>query len=210
MKLKRLAWIFLLLCFISCSKEEEKVLKRIQYKGNYSKDFNDRNDLHLLSASNIGISPVKNRDDIEKHKTNLVEVQATKNYEIKELTHSVPFLIPKASQLLDRIGENFSDSLQSLNAPHYKLIVTSITRTKQDVKQLQRTNGNSTKNSAHLYGTTFDISWANYVKADKSKNTLTDEQLKKTLASVLRDLHKQDACYIKYEKKQACFHITVR
>ena len=36
------------------------------------------------------------------------------------------------------------------------------------------------------------------------------DTLKMVLSEVLRDLRKQDVCYIKYELKQGCFHITTR
>ena len=39
---------------------------------------------------------------------------------------------------------------------------------------------------------------------------LTEKRLKLVLAEVLRDLRKSDKCYIKYELKQGCFHITAR
>lgn len=66
-------------------------------------------------------------------------------------------------------------------------------------------------NSAHRYGTTFDISWVRYTKIDE-KDTLNidNDRLKMVLASVLRDQRKADRCYIKHERKQGCFHITVR
>jgi uncharacterized protein YcbK (DUF882 family) len=198
----------LLFCFVSCSKEKE--IKPIRYNGNYNKDFNDLNDLHLASALKIGIQPVANREAAEKIKSKLTEVKTQKHYEIEELSHSIPFLVPKAAKLLDKIAENFADSLKNLNAPHYKLIVTSVTRTQYDVKRLGRNNGNASKNSAHTYGTTFDISWKRFAKNDKNAGELNEDQLKMVLASVLRDLKKEGACYIKHEKKQACFHITAR
>ena len=36
------------------------------------------------------------------------------------------------------------------------------------------------------------------------------EYLRATLSQVLKDLHDEGACYVKYEKMQTCFHITVR
>lgn len=30
------------------------------------------------------------------------------------------------------------------------------------------------------------------------------------LAMVLRDLKREERCYVKHERKQGCFHITVR
>jgi uncharacterized protein YcbK (DUF882 family) len=200
--------LILLLLFSACSRE--KAIKPIRYNGSYNRDFNDLNELHLQAAAQIGIQPVVNREEAEKMKKKLREIKSGKNYEVDELTHSIPFLVPQATDLLTKIADNFADSLEKKNAPPYKIIVTSITRTQEDVKQLRRKNGNASPNSTHLYGTTFDISWKRFVKEDKSKRTLNEEQLKMVLASVLRDLKKEKACYVKHEKQQACFHITVR
>lgn len=200
--------LFITLC--SCSKEEEKELKPIRYIGDYNRDFNDKNDLHLEAAHCIGIQPVDNRDKAEHMKKQLKELRSGKNYEVDELTHSIPFVVPEAERLVNKIAENFADSLKNLNAPHYKIIITSVTRTKDDVKRLGQKNFNASMNSAHMYGTTIDISWKRFLKDSKNKNDLTEDQLKKVLASVLRDLKKEGLCYIKHEKKQACFHITAR
>lgn len=200
----------LLFTFNSCIKEKEQEIKPIRYIGNYNKDFNDKNDLHLQAAHNIGIAPIENREKADLQKKQLKEVKSCKNYEIDKLTHSIPFVVPEAELLLQKIGDNFADSLKNLNAPHYKLIVTSITRTKDDVKRLGQKNINASVNSAHMYGTTIDISWKRFIKDSKSSKELSEEQLKMILASVLRDLRKENVCYIKHEKKQACFHITAK
>ena len=39
---------------------------------------------------------------------------------------------------------------------------------------------------------------------------LQGEKLKMVLSEVLYDLRQREMCYIKYEKKQGCFHLTVR
>jgi uncharacterized protein YcbK (DUF882 family) len=200
-----------LFCFISCAKKEERgLIKPIRYSGNYNKDFNDLNDLHLEAALKNGIQPVKDRKEAEGMKKKLKEVKSGKNYEVDELTYSIPFTVDAAADLLNKIADNFAESLENLNAPHYKIVVTSITRTQDDVKRLKKRNGNASPNSAHMYGTTFDISWKRFIKEDKSAKVLTNDQLKMVLATVLKDLKKKGLCYIKHEKKQACFHITVR
>ncbi len=198
------------LLFNDC-KKEKGTLKPVRYIGNYNKDFNDLNDLHLKAAQTIGISPISSREEAEKQSKKLKEIKSCNTFDVMELTHSIPFLAPQAADLLDKIGNNFRDSLESLNAPVYRLRVTSILRTKDDISKLKKRNVNSTENSAHLYGTTFDIAWNKYNKADeKDTLNLTPEQLKMVLASVLRDLKKEKTCYIKHEKKQGCFHITAR
>ncbi len=198
----------LLLNMTSCVKEKD--VKPIKYRGSYARDFNDMNDLHLKAAKTIGVAPASSRDEIERIKKELREIKTSKTYVVDELTHSIPYLVPKAADLLSKIGNNFSDSLQRLNAPHYKLVVTSVLRTKLDVKNLRKRNGNSSENSAHVYATTFDISWVSYAKNDDSRTELTSDQLKMVLASVLRDLKKENLCYVKHERKQGCFHITAR
>lgn len=203
---------FLLSAFAlpSC-KSERKELKPITYIGSYNRDFNDLNDLHINAAQQIGIDPVSSREEAKKISRKLVEIESCDEYELDKLTHSIPFLVPEAAQLLEDIGENFNKQLKELNAPEYKIIVTSVTRTEKDVKKLKRRNGNASNNSAHLYATTVDISWVRFKKIDESDTlNIPQDKLKMVLAGVLKDLRKQDRCYIKHERRQGCFHITAR
>lgn len=196
--------------FSSC-KEERGELKKIWYDGSYNRDFNDLNEVHLTAAQKLGIEPVASRDEAQRASRDMVEVQTGDYFEMEELKHSIPFLVPEAAELLEDIGKNFQDSLAHLNAPVYKIKVTSVTRTVDDVKKLKKRNSNSSLNSAHQYGTTFDVSWVRYTKIDE-KDTLDidKDRLKMVLATVLRDLRRADRCYIKHERKQGCFHITAR
>ena len=196
----------------SCGKKEERgELKRIWYNGSYNRDFKDLNDVHLAEAKRIGIKPASNREEAEKVKKEMEEIETNEYYEVEKLTHSIPYLIPSAAQLLEDIGHNFQDSLRNLNASVYKIKVTSVTRTVDDVKNLKKRNTNSSQNSAHRYGTTFDVSWARYTKVDESDTLNIDkDRLKMVLAMVLRDVKREERFYVKHERKQGCFHITVR
>lgn len=120
-----------------------------------------------------------------------------------------------AAELLDKIGKNFSDSLVSKGLNPNKIIVTSVHRTQEDVKKLQKSgNPNAISNSAHCYATTFDIAYAYYdrswFKNFRYCESVEPETLKMVLGEVLRDLRKQKKCYVKYEVKQRCFHVTTR
>lgn len=174
-----------------------------------SKFFNDMNDTHLAVARKIGVNILKSRDDIGKAKRKLVEVNDYDAYVVDELTHSIPYLVPEAAALLKRIGENFQDSLVMKHLPPHKIIVSSVLRTESDVKRLGKSNVNSSKNSAHCFGTTIDITYKRFFSENGEE---IDKQgvFKRVLAEVLRDLRQQGCCYIKHEKKQACFHITAR
>lgn len=180
----------------------------------YRRTFGDLNEAHLNVAQAIGITPIASRKEAEHMKEKLQHIETNDLYVVDSLTHSIPYLIKGAAQLLDTIGTNFLDSLTAKGLNPNKIIVTSVLRTEDDVKRLRRRNGNASTNSAHFYGTTFDVSWKRFKKVeDEDGRPLQDvssDTLKLVLSEVLRDLRKADKCYIKYELKQGCFHITTR
>ena len=180
----------------------------------YRRTFGDLNEAHLNVAQAIGITPIASRKEAEHMKEKLQHIETNDLYVVDSLTHSIPYLIKGAAQLLDTIGNNFLDSLTAKGLNPNKIIVTSVLRTEDDVKRLRRRNGNASVNSAHFYGTTFDVSWKRFKKVeDEDGRPLQDvssDTLKLVLSEVLRDLRKADKCYIKYELKQGCFHITTR
>ena len=187
--------------------------------GVYSWDacFPDINDVQLAAARQNGIQPVRSREDLHQliveHR--LVNICHSPYYAVDDLTHSMPYLVPKAQHLLNTICLNFIDSLQMKGLPIHLPMVTSVLRTADDVSRLQRGNGNATTNSCHCYGTTVDITYNRFVPLVGYYNPNTpllrwNEKMKQVLAEVLNDLRRQGLCYVKYERKQACFHLTVR
>lgn len=187
--------------------------KRI-YDVKFAREFNDLNDTQLQVAQAIGVPPVEDRDAAEALKDRLVRLEDTDSYVVDSLTHSIPYLVPSAKALLDRIGANFLDSLASKGLNPNKLVVTSVLRTEADVRALRKHNLNASENSTHRYGTTFDLSYWHYVKVSELRGRpyedVPPEYLRAVLSQVLKDLHDQKGvCYVKYEKKQSCFHITV-
>ena len=204
--------------FASC-KEKDMSMKMNEprnIKGvvSYKRSFGDLNDTHMAAAKRIGVKPLQNREAAEKLGDKVVEIKDGKFYQVDSLTHSIPFLVPKASALLDSIGANFLDSLESKGLNPNQIIVTSVLRTNDDVKRLRRVNGNASANSVHMFGTTFDISYKRFFKVEdpdgRPMQDVCADTLKLVLSEVLRDLKKKEMCYVKYELKQACFHITAR
>ncbi|MGP1466978.1 MAG: DUF5715 family protein [Porphyromonadaceae bacterium] len=174
---------------------------------NYNEAFPDSNALQLLSAQKWGVKPVEHRADAENAKTGLVYIGANPYYNIDPMRQSIPYLVPRAAELLNDIGRIFFDSLQIKGLPLNRFIVTSATRTREDVAKLRRHNRNATENSCHMYGTTFDISYTRYNPVSES---VGNDKLKWVLSEVLRDMRENGRCYVKYEVKQSCFHITTR
>lgn len=187
---------------------------RINSVPNYLAAFPDTNAVQLVAANKWGVTPVKNRQDAESRKRELVYVGANPYYHVDPLYSSIPYLVPRAAVLLQDIGQAFFDSLYVKGVPMHKLIVTSVLRSQEDVAKLRRRNGNATENSCHLYGTTFDICYNRYRTVENpkgpSRRMVRNDTLKWVLSEVLRDMREQKRCYIKYEVKQGCFHMTVR
>ena len=170
--------------------------------------------VQLQAAMKWGVKRVKDREDAEKRKNELVYVGANPYYHVDRLYSSIPYLVPRAAVLLQDIGSAFFDSLYVKGVPLHRVIVTSVLRSEADVKKLRRHNGNATENSCHLYGTTFDICYNRYETVENpdgpARRAVRNDSLKYVLSEVLRDMREQGRCYIKYEVKQGCFHMTVR
>ena len=180
----------------------------------YKTAFPDSNSVQLAAANKWGVKPVKNRLDAEERKDELVYIDCSPYYNIDPLHNSIPYLVPRAAILLQDIGKAFFDSLQVKGVPLHRFIVTSVLRTQEDVAILRRHNGNATENSCHLYGTTIDICYNRYQTVEDPdgprRRQVRNDSLKFILSEVLNDMRQQNRCYIKYEVKQGCFHMTVR
>ena len=205
--------------FGSCKEKKDMSLKlncphNIRGVVSYRRSFGDLNEKHLAIAQAIGIAPLANREEAEEIMDRLTHIESNERYRVDSLTHSIPYLIPGAAALLDSIGQNFLDSCEAKGLNPNQVVVTSVLRTENDVKRLRRRNGNASKNSAHFYGTTFDISWKRFHKVEdpdgRPLQDVSSDTLKLVLSEVLRDLKAHNLCYVKYELKQGCFHITSR
>lgn len=187
---------------------------RIYSVPHFGNTFPDQNDVQLEAAKKHGVKPVHNREDAEHRKKELVYVGSNPYFYVDRLNNSIPYLVPRASVLLQDIGRSFFDSLQVKGIPLHKIIVTSVLRTKADVEKLRSKNGNATQNSCHLYGTTFDVCYNRYKTVEDPdgprRRQVRNDTLKWVLSEVLNDARKQNKCLVKYEVKQGCFHITVK
>lgn len=195
-------------------KQDGSLVKnRIFSVPSFKNTFPDMNDVQMVAAKKNGVSPVKNREEAESRMKELVFVGTNPYFHVDRLNNSIPYLVPQASALLQDIGSAFFDSLQIKGIPLHKIIVTSVMRTKEDITKLRARNTNATENSCHLYGTTFDLCYNRYITVEDpegpKRRAVQNDTLKWILSEVLRDFRQQNRCYIKYEVKQGCFHMTV-
>ena len=176
----------------------------------YERSFNDLQPKQKRAALANGLAPFKSRAQVEeqysklRRKGKLVHISTNSKYVVKHLTHSSPYVVPKVEQLLEDIADAFQEVTQSKS----RFIVTSVLRTEEDVRKLSRVNGNVSTASCHCNATTIDISYVRF-EEDKARPRSTYE-LRIALAKVLHDLRKAGRCYVKIERKQYCYHITVR
>lgn len=194
-------------------KNGKEVKHRIFSVPHFGNTFPDQQDVQILAANKHGVNPVQNREEAEHSKGKLVYVGSNPFFYVDKLNSSIPYLVPRASVLLQDIGRAYFDSLQIKGIPLHKIIVTSILRTKDDVAKLRTRNGNATENSCHLYGTTFDVCYNRYKQIQtrqQPRRQVQNDTLKWVLSEVLRDMRDRNRCLVKYEVKQGCFHITVK
>lgn len=197
------------------TEQEPEETNLVSYPGrtfDYKRKFNDLQSKQYAVASKIGLPrPPKDREDAASMRNKLVEVKTNRNYIVDDLTHSAPYLIPSAKKELDAIGEEWADILQRNGLPHYRFYVTSILRTQESIRHLQKSgNINSVTTSCHCYGTTFDLAYMRFDKVTRTSDYMHQDNLKLVLGQVLLNHQRAGKIYVKYEAKQSCFHITVR
>lgn len=175
----------------------------------YSEMFPDMNDVQLEAAKSNGL---RNPDKLVNPESSveLVKVETCEAYVVDSLRHSKPFLVPQAEKLLMYIGHRF-DEIQTEYGIKRRVrpLVTSLLRSRSDVGRLRRVNRNATENSCHLYGTTFDISYTRFVDQNGIV-VASNSKYKELLAKALYELRFEGLCFVRYERRQPCFHITVR
>lgn len=216
--LRAAVWAALVaLCACGGKTAQETIVEDnlVAYPGrtfSYKKLFNDNQPRQLKAAQAIGLpTPPRDRTEAQRMRKQLQQVRTGENYIIDSLTHSVPYLVPAAARELDAIGAGFADILQRNGLPHYRFRVSSVLRTLEDVRLLQKSgNINSVTTSCHCYGTTFDITYTHFDKVTATRDYMTPDNLKLALGQVLLNEQRAGHIYVKYEWKQACFHITCR
>lgn len=172
--------------------------------------YRDLNPTHLKHAKALGIEPIDKDAEVADKSERLVRLRNNRYYVVDKLTHSHPYLTPEAADLLTIIGKRFHENLKKAGMDTYQFRVTSVLRTRESQKRLSRSNINATRESSHLFGTTFDISWKNLVKRNfwGKQKTISSPEAVKILSETIGDLRREGMLVVVTEYKEACFHIT--
>lgn len=169
--------------------------------------FKDINTMTLKDAERIGILPIEDREEARKKVRRLNHITDTKYYKLDPMTHSIPYLADGATKLLKTIGKKFQKKLKKDGYRCHRVIATSMLRTRADVTSLRKVNGNASKNSAHMYATTFDLSYTRFNRISMDGNPVNNDQMANYLGAVLQDLREDGRCRVIFERNQHCFHI---
>ena len=173
----------------------------------YSTEFADMQGKHKSAAEIYGFkaAPLKEKDEV-RNVQGLERVRSCRFYKVNEMKHGLPYLTPSAKEELRSLSRDFQAGCRSKAITPARLIVTSMLRTEEDVQGLREENQNAVEDSAHQYGTTFDISWAHFQSYNKK---VDGQEYLSILSDVLRKHRKEGRVFVRYEVRQECFHITV-
>ena len=208
----------ILLSFILSSATRKRFLTYfntscIQYKQSvFSRKLNDIVPDYSSQAYITGIKPCKDLAEVKERVSagKLVRVREGKGYSIDKLTHSYPYLTRDTRRLVREIGRRFRSVTREAGLSGAEMIITSMTRTTEKVKNLRSGNGNASANSPHLNGNAFDISYVSF-RCKKIKVTSCDKRfMKEALAEIIYEIRSEKRCWATYERGQTCFHVVVR
>lgn len=148
-----------------------------------------------------GIKPQQNKNGLNKlvRMGKLRNVISNEYYIIDDLTHSSPYLMPKAILFLKDLSKLYTNKCNIKSVQLIPFKISSLTRTKTDVKNLMKVNENAIYNSSHLKGKTFDVNY----RAFNNNKTQTI-----CFIEALKELRNNNRCFVKFESN-GCLHITV-
>ena len=163
--------------------------------------FTDNVKVHQLAFSKEGIAPQKEDEDLYELFTSgkLVKLQTNPLYIVRQTRFSRPYILPNAKVFIEDLAVQYKQKCTTDSITYVPFTISSSTRSLASVNALMKNNDNAIRNSAHLRGTTIDISYRAFNKNKKQT---------KAFINVLAELRRQNRCYVKFERN-CCLHITV-
>ena len=189
--------------------KKEEVLVPLEISGTYSSNLNNKMSNYIDFVEKNGVPPCRSENELKKN-PRLTPIKVGRNYSIDRLDYSHAYLSSKGNSLLDQIDADFGAKIKGTDLQGSQFIVTSLTRTKKNVRELKRINVNASDRSAHMYGGCFDITYARFENNRKVLDANDIYRLKETLAEIIYQLMQEKKCWATKEKREPCFHLVSR
>jgi len=182
------------------------------YQHIYSRKLNDRIADYAVQARLTGIKKCEDAVDIRLRVLTgqLTGIRGGIQYVIEKTPHSYPFLTLESKRLLNEISRRFKKKVRRDGLMGSRFIITSMTRTSENLKLLGKNNTNVSENSPHLNGNAFDISYAQFSFIKRYVTECDKWYMKEALAEVIWQLRQEKKCWATYERQQGCFHVVSR
>lgn len=127
-----------------------------------------------------------------------------RGYHLYGLSHSEPFLLPTAREVLEDMANRFADAMEGTADEGASIRITSLTRTQSQQDRLRRRNANAFKGkSSHSYGASFDVAFI-----DRPNESVTCPGPTWAMQTILKDMQNEGKILIIPEGN--CMHITPR
>ena len=127
-----------------------------------------------------------------------------RGYHLYGLSHSEPFLLPSAREVLEDMANRFADAMEGTADEGASIRITSLTRTQSQQDRLRRRNANAFKGkSSHSYGASFDVAFI-----DRPNESVTCPGPTWAMQTILKDMQNEGKILIIPEGN--CMHITPR
>lgn len=208
-----IALFITIICAATGYKYRRIIVKEVRNYHRNSSAMNQGNARHIKEGSCIAKNtrlnlPQKKLSQLSSL-TGLKHVSSGESYHVDAMTHSKPLLTKKGQKILNTVANDFQRSLEAKGYKKKKIVITSMTRSIESQKRLSKENVNAASKSAHLYGSTFDISYRQFKSVSKSRGKEpSDAVLVQTLEDTLTKLKNKGSLVGIKEYKQLCFHVT--
>lgn len=120
----------------------------------------------VAMARQLGVEPVEDTAHIARlvRQGALVVLEdSTRYWQVRELTHSLPYVTPATHTMLVELGQRFHARLDSLGLPPFRFEISSVLRTAQLQASLRQGNPNASRTtSSHEFGTTVDVAYNSF------------------------------------------------
>jgi len=127
-----------------------------------------------------------------------------RGYHLYGLSHSEPFLLPAAREVMEDMANRFADAMEGTADEGASIRITSLTRTESQQNRLRRKNSNAFRGkSSHSYGASFDVAFI-----DRPDLTVGCGGPTWAMQTILRDMQNEGKILVIPEGN--CMHITPR